>query len=34
MARNVRGLTRNEDAPLDALAGFILERGSYAWDVI
>jgi acyl-CoA dehydrogenase family protein 9 len=34
MARNVRGLTRNEDAQMDALAGFILERGSYAWDVI
>lgn len=33
MARNVRGIERNEDARLDKLAGTILERGSYAWDV-
>ena len=34
MAGNVRRMTRNEDAALDALAGFMLERGSYPWDVL
>jgi hypothetical protein len=34
MASNVRRLTRNEDAALDALAGFTLDKGSYPWDVI
>ena len=34
MASNVRRLTRNEDASLDALAGFTLDKGSYPWDVI
>ncbi len=34
MASNVRRLTRNEDAAMDALAGFSLERGTYAWDVL
>ncbi len=34
MASNVRRLTRNEDAAMDALAGFTLERGSYSWDVL
>jgi alkylation response protein AidB-like acyl-CoA dehydrogenase len=34
MASNVRRMTRNEDAALDALAGFTLERGAYAWDVL
>jgi acyl-CoA dehydrogenase family member 9 len=34
MSRNVRGITRNEDDHIDKLAGFILERGSYPWDVI
>jgi alkylation response protein AidB-like acyl-CoA dehydrogenase len=34
MARNVRTLPVNPDARMDELAGFILERGSYPWDVI
>jgi acyl-CoA dehydrogenase family member 9 len=34
MASNVRRLARNEDVALDALAGFTLERGAYAWDVL
>lgn len=34
MSRNVRGITRNEDERMDELAGFILARGSYPWDVI
>ncbi len=32
--RNVRGVKRNEDAEMDGLAGAILERGSYPFDVI
>lgn len=34
MARNRRGLERNEDALTERLAVAVLERGSYAWDVI
>ena len=34
MSRNVRGLTRNEDAQIDSLAGVILQKGNYPWDVI
>jgi acyl-CoA dehydrogenase family protein 9 len=34
LVRNARALERNEDDKMDALAGFILDRGSYAWDVI
>ena len=34
MASNIRRLTRNEDRELDALAGFVLDRGGYPWDVI
>jgi len=34
MARNVRGLERNEDAAIERLAGMVLERGGYPWDVI
>lgn len=34
MLRNVRGMQRNEDAKLDALAGALLERGAYAFDVL
>jgi alkylation response protein AidB-like acyl-CoA dehydrogenase len=34
MAANIRRLQHNEDAAMDALAAFALERGSYAWDVI
>ncbi|UXI69957.1 acyl-CoA dehydrogenase family protein [Tahibacter amnicola] len=34
LSRNVRGLERNADTEMDALAARILERGDYAWDVI
>ncbi len=34
MSRNVRGLVRNEDAQMDSLAGTILQKGAYPWDVI
>jgi len=34
MVRNIRGLERNEDKELDGLAGFMLDRGSYPFDVI
>ena len=34
MAANVRRLTRNEDAAMDELARFTLERSAYAWDVL
>lgn len=34
MARNVRGFEHNEDAALESIAGAILDRGSYPWDVI
>jgi acyl-CoA dehydrogenase family protein 9 len=34
LVRNARALLRNEDDKMDALAAFVLERGSYAWDVI
>jgi acyl-CoA dehydrogenase family member 9 len=34
MSRNVRGLLRNEDAQIDQLAGTILAKGAYPWDVI
>ncbi len=34
MANHVRRLTRNEDEEMDQLAGFILARGSYPWDVL
>ncbi len=35
MQRNVRGIGgSNEDVRLDKLAGVILDRGSYAWDVL
>ena len=34
MVRNLRGIRHNEDATLDALAGRIIERGKYVWDVI
>ena len=34
MSRNVRGLTRNEDAQIDSLAAAILQKGAYPWDVI
>jgi len=34
MARNVRGLERNEDEIVESLAASVLERGGYAWDVM
>jgi acyl-CoA dehydrogenase family member 9 len=34
MSRNIRGAALNEDHAMDALAGAVLERGSYPWDVI
>jgi acyl-CoA dehydrogenase family protein 9 len=34
MANNVRRVLRNEDAEMDQLAGFILDKGSYPWDVV
>src|SRR6202790_1120941 len=34
MANGVRRITRNEDEEMNRLAGFILDRGSYPWDVV
>jgi acyl-CoA dehydrogenase family protein 9 len=34
MVRNIRGADHNEDRAIDALAGAILERGGYPWDVL
>ena len=34
MVRNVRGAAHNEDQAIDSLAGAIIERGSYPWDVL
>jgi len=34
MFRNVRGMQKNEDVPVDTLAGAMLERGRYPWDVL
>ncbi|KRG40544.1 acyl-CoA dehydrogenase [Stenotrophomonas pictorum JCM 9942] len=34
LARNVRGLERNEDAQVEQLAASVLERGNYAFDVL
>jgi acyl-CoA dehydrogenase family member 9 len=34
MYRNVRGMQRNEDAAIDALAGAMLAGGKYPWDVV
>lgn len=34
MANGVRRITRNEDGEMNALAGFILDNGSYPWDVL
>jgi len=30
----VRRIERNEDEEMDLLAGFILDKGRYPWDVI
>jgi acyl-CoA dehydrogenase family protein 9 len=34
MAHNVRRIIRNEDEDMDRLARFILDKGSYPWDVV
>ena len=34
MANLVRRITRNEDEEMDRLAGFIVNNGSYPWDVV
>jgi alkylation response protein AidB-like acyl-CoA dehydrogenase len=34
MNRNIRGMASNEDRAVDTIAGVILERGAYPWDVI
>ena len=34
LANNVRRMERNEDEEMDLLAGFILDRGRYPWDII
>jgi acyl-CoA dehydrogenase family member 9 len=34
MANAVRRITRNEDGEMNALSGFILDKGSYPWDVL
>ena len=34
MVRNIRGADHNEDRAIDALAGAILEKGGYPWDVL
>jgi alkylation response protein AidB-like acyl-CoA dehydrogenase len=34
MANNIRRIVKNEDQDMDGLAGFILDTGSYPWDVL
>ncbi len=34
MIRNIRGMSQNEDPALDRLAGAMLARGGYPWDVL
>ncbi len=34
MANNIRRAERNEDEEMNRLAGFILDKGSYPWDVV
>jgi len=34
MANNVRRIDRNEDEEMSRLAGFIMDNGSYPWDVV
>jgi acyl-CoA dehydrogenase family member 9 len=34
MANNVRRIARNEDEEMNRLAEFILDKGSYPWDVV
>jgi acyl-CoA dehydrogenase family member 9 len=33
LANNVRRIERNEDEEMDLLAGFVLDRGCYPWDI-
>jgi alkylation response protein AidB-like acyl-CoA dehydrogenase len=34
LANNVRRMERNEDEEMDLLAGFILDKGRYPWDIV
>jgi hypothetical protein len=34
LAQNVRRIERNEDEEMDLLAGFIVDRGRYPWDIV
>jgi len=34
LANNVRRMERNEDEEMDRLAGFILDKGCYPWDIV
>jgi acyl-CoA dehydrogenase family protein 9 len=34
MANNLRRIERNEDEEMNQLAGFIIDKGSYPWDVV
>src|SRR5580692_238101 len=34
LAHNVRRIERNEDQEMDLLAGFIVDRGRYPWDIV
>ena len=34
LANNVRRIERNEDEEMDRLAGFILDKGKYPWDIV
>lgn len=34
MASNIRRAERNEDDEMNSLAGFILNKGSFPWDVV
>jgi acyl-CoA dehydrogenase family protein 9 len=34
LANNVRRIERNEDHEMDLLAGFIVDRGRYPWDIV
>jgi hypothetical protein len=34
MVRNVRGVGHNEDDAIEGLAGAIIDKGRYPWDVL
>ena len=34
LANNVRRIERHEDDEMDALAGFVLDKGHYPWDIV